>query len=285
MRAALTLGLVVLAVGCFRSRATPDDASVSSDAGIDARTMPDGGDWACGMWGDYYRCSCPGIRLDCGTLGLVCSGGVGVCVESNRDERGENSCDLRTEHPQSRHYCFHGDFCANSFNEETRGGCIDASYCRAMIELGLPHECFYDDLTPFVNGPPYPPECPEPAEPLLPHCGGPCGPCPYVMGNFGSSVQQQQSCIGLNEERGYGLCAINGVETCARPELAGRPFYAEEFMIGYGVQLACMVLLDDEAEDGLADNGAWVPLDNCRDYVARFPGSYACVDTEWQRIE
>ena len=284
MRTALTLGLLILAVGCFRSRGTPDDASVSSDAGIDARTMPDGGDWPCGMWGDYYRCSCPGIRLDCTLLDLEC-GGPGVCVESRGDERGRNICSLPTDRPLTRHYCFGGDFCAIPLSDEAGGGCVDASYCRAAIELDLTDKCFYDDLTPFVDGPPSPTECPEPAVPLLPHCGGPCGPCPYVMGNFGSSFQQQQSCIGLNEERGYGLCAINGAGTCARPEVGGRPFYVEEFMIGYGVQLACMVLFDEEAEDGLADNGAWVPLDNCRDYVARFPGSYACVDTEWQRIE
>lgn len=153
----------------------------------------------------------------------------------------------------------------------------------AAVDLGLERPCLYDDGTQFVEGQPHPTMCPEAAEPLLPHCGGPCGACPYVRAQFVGVVVDEQACVGMSDERGYGLCAVATTNTCRRTRPGAD--YARAFQLVHDVELSCLVLLDEEEPDGLAPLGWWVPLDNCRDYVARFRDSYACVDTERQRVE
>ncbi len=163
--------------------------------------------------------------------------------------------------------------------ETLAGTCVAESTCIEALDGGLGASCFYVDRSPYVEGPPDE-GCPELPEGPSGFCGPGCRGCEPIPDPYDTI---RASCVGVNEERGLGLCVFNSQEVCERRQNErGRLQYAElatEMRYGRAV---CVVPVD--AAGRLADWG-WFAFDGgCRAYRARYPGVYECVDADWRPV-
>ncbi|MBX3246322.1 MAG: hypothetical protein KF901_03990 [Myxococcales bacterium] len=303
--AACVLGMVAaLAAGCFRSNedgrgdaaridggALPTDDAARLEAGFDAAGH------ACGTHAGYLRCGHRCLNPDCPEVDGVQGACIAfdVCLYQPSDPRGARGCEIT---PAARGgvavYCWGGDLCVTGPGAPAgsiAGACMDERACRFLrVEgerEGFEHRCQYSDGTYYEAGPPWLERCPASPEPRNPFCGGACGECPYDPGEF-SEARWGTSCWGVNEERGFGVCTIQAWDTCRRSQAgtgsAAREAW-DEFELRAGYPVACMVAVDDETDDRLADFGVWVSRAACDHYTGTFPGSFSCVGADWRPLE
>lgn len=166
------------------------------------------------------------------------------------------------------------------------GVCVPVETC---LELAAPDpplmtlgtgECRWSTNEPVDSAPPSVP-CPESTFPFL-HCGGSCGSgfCPSM--EMGIVQRDQMSCVGVNAERGYGICAY-GEEYC----LEGNPEANRWNLGGCGYErepCACLVMDENPEPEPGRERGFFVDLQTCRAYAAAHPGSTKCVDADWSPL-
>ncbi|MEM9192132.1 MAG: hypothetical protein AAGF12_23370 [Myxococcota bacterium] len=160
---------------------------------------------------------------------------------------------------------------------------MDRSYCDdpAHEEFGT---CFYSDLSLYENGPPEGGSCPAFEDELTGFCGGPCGegPCPVAEILRGLPAIEpsrlEVSCVGMNEERGFGVCSFEATNACAR----GASWSVVEVCPLFGRTCTCMVQRGPDRV--LQDAGFAMSLEACLAYRAEFPEGVECVDQDWQPL-
>lgn len=165
-----------------------------------------------------------------------------------------------------------------TFEERSSGGgiCLGTDYCREAYAAGLTDvACVYSDWTEFVDGPPEVEACPPAPDELAPFCGAACSEdgCPYHNhGLWGG--EWHFSCVGVNEERGLGICAFGGRNGCAE----GSPGYAATCEAFYGRPCAC---LRQRLGDGTLDERGFVTMaSSCLAYRAMYPSGVECMNPE-----
>ncbi len=202
--------------GCFRTQANLDGGTsrdAESDSAIDAHSgdagVRDGSvDRNCDPIGDRTPCDdlcedqeCPG-REHCARDVDVCARSAESCVFV-LDEPGDGL-------PSSVFYCNDGDLCARSPEpaREVLGVCVDYGYCRQAPSRGAEGRCVYSDGTEFVAGP-ADDGCQAPVSEVTPFCGVDCPVvCPQPTPTLSDQARDVQ-CVGVNETRGYGFCALS----------------------------------------------------------------------------
>lgn len=274
----------LLLVGCFRSSGsdTGDAGTLVSDGGVS-----DGDPSApCGRIGGHEICgdeTCPGF--ECPSVRSTCSRILGVCKDPGawNPEPGSNGCwnSARDGEGEVATYCPNGQLCASidtppdDLADYFRGsGCVDVAYCEQVRDEGADVQCWYSDTTPFVDGPPL--ECPEDVHRVSTFCGPSCGGCEW----YDSRPLAENGCIGVNEERGYGVCAFAANSTCVSSSSnAELTLFPPDGELGAAV---CMLQLVDGV---VPEFGHKVFIDACRAYRDRFPDSIDCVDGLWNTVE
>jgi hypothetical protein len=153
------------------------------------------------------------------------------------------------------------------------GRCFGIEYCRDVVAAGLGDEigCFYSDWSEFVDGPPPEPECPPAPDELTPFCGGGCatGGCPF---HGGTDPEWRVSCVGVNEERGLGICAFGTTIGCGEDTMSN---WCE---LRFGRPCACLRLRLADGE--LDERGFTTFATSCRAYRERYPGDVECMEPE-----
>lgn len=265
-----------IAMGCFRSSGSGGDAG-RGDVASDAEAAP------CGTVGAHEICgaACPGYV--CPPERAHCSSTLHVCIDEGESPPGLNICVNRIRDGEGGRatYCPNGALCAATSSPLTDpdgylvgDGCVDVTYCEQAITEGLEGRCYYSDLTPFVSGPPL--DCPDDVHEISTFCGPGCRGCEW----FNATPLAESACVGVNEDRGFGVCAFSADDTCrfGRPN-ADLMFYTPELGLGRAV---CMLMLVDGV---VPEFGHKVFLDACRTYRDRFPDSVDCVDGLWNTVD
>lgn len=89
------------------------------------------------------------------------------------------------------------------------------------------------------------------------------------------------SCVGVNAERGYGICVYTQ-HYC----LESDPERNELRLGGCGVaaETPCACLVMDHTLEPDQELGYLVEVEACRAYAAAHPGSTKCVDADWSPL-
>ena len=224
--------------------------------------------------------------------GYYCAEAADVCVRTDGFDHppGPPTCLVylpAADDPPTNVYCHDASQCvpdlqALADRHVLAGFCVPEAYCHQAEEAGLQGRCYYHDATQYIDGPDWVTTCPGGADPTVPFCGGACGGCPslpvppyYVPFDF------QISCLGINEERGYGFCAYMTQSPCQR----GYERRWAELDATYGSPSVCAVARDPASPDGLSEYG-WLTLEaTCLAYAAAFPDDFACVRDDWIPLE
>ena len=242
------LSLALLAACGGDDDATPADAGFTGDVG------------SCDFVGPLRACA-PRCDDPC-AAGSSCIFDLGLCLPAPVDEQpGLDTCALAEGDLEPRqHYCWGADaFCAFTAPPGPvgvrTGTCVPRALCDD-VPSDRPFECVYSDGLPYESGPPpYEGECA--GEPRFGFCGGPCGDC-MPSNRF----DDWRFCVGLDETRGVGVCAVSERRCDVFFPQAG---------LGRDPDLACL-LTRGEREPG------WiVRMDTCRAYRERFP-AVSCLD-------
>lgn len=283
---ALIASIAMGCPGCYLSHeridAGPDATVDTLDEPADAARVDmatDGGPMidaaSCQRIDGFRRCdfACP----------AMCSGADGRCDYSAqvcRRDFPEQGVGCFTESFSDR-YCIGGDwYCvtntavsvpdAGPFTYTFSGTCMPIDFCRDAPAAGMNVACVYSDGLPFVDGPPAG-SCPPTVDPMARPCGGACGSelCP-----------DQEFCMGVSEERAFGVCASGAL--CAQ-ELVGMPggndLSLQSCSLVTGESCACLVPTPQHLDvTGRFERGWAVPSAACRAYASSFPGQARCVD-------
>jgi hypothetical protein len=239
-----------------------------------------------------------GPHQRCDELCPVCSEDRGcfesICLPQDPLYRPDGcAISLRGEDAFSGNRCFDSRSCLQrrddpDFDTQVYGVCVDDEVCDQLVNIEAPetYACRYFDGSEYEDGPSYPTECPEIAPgvgDLGSFCGGACGECQPVS-VFGAANGDWVSCVGINEERGYGVCALTGDSAPLRCRPApgvnevsywrGADGWGGNDADGEYRRAHCMRL---RQEDGTPHVSGWVVMgDTCAAYVRNFPGSFEC---------
>ncbi|MGE0790305.1 MAG: hypothetical protein AB7S26_31810 [Sandaracinaceae bacterium] len=275
----VAMSCVITLVGCFDAHGGRDGST--DDAGRDGAIAPSDASSGCPPRAGYELCGelCEGGS--CGE-GARCAGELSVCLP----EVGRFDCDISLvstspERSPDARYCPRADFCAIPVGwpqsaERTAGLCVDLAYCEEVApELGI--SCRYSDGTRVIDGPPPLSACPDDAG-VFPYCGGPCGACPeFVVGHVPFTA-----CAGMNEERGFGVCAWDANDTCARDDISPHPCLPSP-PGPFDEACVCLTLRRETGE--FAEVGFTVYESSCRAYRGHFPDDVECNDIfTWEPI-
>jgi len=135
----------------------------------------------------------------------------------------------------------------------------------------------------FVTGPPVLDVCP-PSNLAFQFCGGPCVGviCPEEGGVF-----LNRSCLGLSDNRAFGVCGRSSGLNCSQRGGNHLPFLAcDEAQFGAGIPPEpCACIVPRPQAEGLDAEMGWpVPLSVCRTYRELNPGHADCVDADWNPV-
>lgn len=277
--------LCPLLAGCFLSSrggdtdALEDDGSVIEDGG----GHDDGGTDDCPNLGIYPSCDdlcesreeCPGAGRCINSLDICVVPGdwPSRCVHDFDfpGSTGSNACSLPSQ------VCLQElEFSPELDDRESLHitGCVDHSFCTSPMELHPGHACYYSDLTRVETGPPAE-ACPANVSERWPFCGLECGGCRDIPEQSGYN-----GCVGLNDERGIGVCARG--DSCTPGAFILDPEKWELF--GEPEPIACLVLRDPLTDEywqwGWPTGAA-----TCRAYRERYPYRFDCRDFDWTSIE
>lgn len=294
----LTLLACGMMMGCPKSTVPtdggPSDArgdgpATDTDSGVDSGPNPlypgpdtcsPHGEMACGCLGTSRRCDtcadrCPELT-GCSTLAPLCFGadGNGYTDECLWSSFGGRPSFL---------YCASGDPCL--VNPETMGGaCIPVETCLALTTADPPVTvgnggCRWSTGEPADVAPPSV-ACPE-TEPPFRSCGGSCGSdyCPPLRPFLGQ--REQMSCVGVNAERGYGIC-VYAQDYCLERDPDRNRFNLGGCDVVADAPCACLVM--DHTLEPDQELGYFVELEACRAYAVAHPGSTKCVDADWSPL-
>lgn len=266
-------------MGCGPSH--PVDAGV--DAAVDARDPRFPGPDTCSP---TAPCGCLGtsLRCDCATPcpeSSQCSPLAPICLGSDTADFID-TCGFRDE---SFTYCASGDPCLVRRGPRDEGVCIPVETC---LELNAPDpplmtlgtgECRWSTGESVDTAPPAV-ACPESTFPFL-HCGGSCGSsfCPSI--DNGIFQRDQMSCVGVNAERGSGICAY-GEDYCLEDDPEANRWNLGGCGVIADAPCACLVM--DHAPEPARELGFLVEMEACRAYAAAHPGSTKCVDADWSPL-
>lgn len=280
MRAWLALAGLTLS-GCYMSSASDAEAGVP-DAGA-----------SCEMVGDLVQCTeeCGGYRT-CLPLrpSDTYSCLADLCLqewefpEAMSDQFNlrcglpDDSRPFRYWSPRGDHACVRsGDLAAGI------GVTIPESDCAPVAEArGL--DCYWSDGSIRTRTPPAVhticPEAPAPASIL---CGGGCGNCYSVVA--GDREGFDVPCIGRNDDRDLGVCAIvrEGTIGCSPGQPASTLCLSADQMSEEWATTTCSCLSFRRA-DGFERAGWVVPTSNCATYRSLYPGEVECYDDAWNPI-
>lgn len=254
--------------------------------GPDATTWGDDG---CPWVGLYAGCDdlCDGVR-ECPFEGAVCRTDWDLCVppDLHRTFEGCNHPFTGTPEPGPAKQCPRADFaCLDDLrsgpNIDERGqalgaGCVHISYCLADPAFRPNHDCYYSDLTRVRTGPPTE-ACPADVSTVFTFCGPECGSCPPVEDSPGNWYY---GCVGVNDERGTGICAFQ--DACG-PGSALLEEETSELLFGPGHPPACLVQRDPVSGE-YWDWGWTVSVEACAAYRERYPDAFDCRDFDWETI-
>lgn len=262
-------------LGCFGSHSGDDDRDGS--VGTDGASV-------CTEFGATRTCRhrCPELGLDACLAEQSCHYEMDVCI----NEDGDVTLSRSSANPDGEVM----DYCADGLigavpmvppDTGTRGGsCVDPAFCAELERSGAERRCIYSDHSPFVNGPPS--ECPAEVPNELSHyCGVECGGCapgplPYM--------ETRSACVGVNEERGFGLCVLGAERVCERSRDERRRFERLETLTeGRFGPVVCMTQRSAEGDE--PDFGWFAFESGCRAYRAHFPEAIDCRDANWNRVE
>ncbi len=220
------------------------------------------------MCGDLCDAECPEPQVCVIDSAFVCY------------DRSIGGCDFDSL-TLTREYCSSGEVCATRSDRPAMGsfggGCFGAEYCREAAELGLRQVCVYSDGSLMEEGPPDEGACPPAPDEMEPFCGGSCGACPAHEPASGALVAEWfRSCLGINEEREFGVCAFDGGQPC-RPGADSYALYCPRYE---GRPCACIVFRDPDGTLREAGNTTFV--ESCLAYRERYPDAVECLDpVEW----
>lgn len=267
------------------------DAAYDGTPVPDLRAEPSAEDLAqCGEVAGFQRCdSCP----DRCPPGSSCVEDLGICKARLPSGVGDGCYfELSGDVPSSlREVPLTGLPCAVSGTSggvpegRFRGNAMPSEYCVAAASLDdlPPQRCVYPDGTPLVSGPP-PTPCPGDVG-LVRVCGGTCGE-PRCVSTVGADHSLHISpCVGLSDDRGFGLCAFRR-RRCGQSNAAdlipGCSKAVSAWWSGFR-PCACLVSVErpDEAPEPL---GFVVPAEACLQYRSWFPESVECRDADWMPI-
>lgn len=278
-RLAYALAAVVVG-GCFSQHGRDDGGAPLDEVPADVCRI-----------GVHQACTpgCPSCTDD-----SRCDELTEVCQERPRPgESHAGSCTYLADAPsmyEAFYYCRGGAICATDLSALPPGyllggRCVHPSYCDEAAEHGIELTCVYSDLSLFGEGPPSedPAECEG-----GPARGGLCGPycendgCPYIEPHWplGDPYAWSSSCVGVNEERGIGACAL-GERVCTPEQGDYSPLEFLEFWFEDD-DFLCLNLRDP--------GGAWADLawpvfaETCHLYTERYPDSARCLDERWQPV-
>jgi hypothetical protein len=128
-----------------------------------------------------------------------------------------------------------------------------------------------------VREPPPTEECPSDASPVFGFCGPTCGDCPDIETSPSLSYQ---GCVGLNGERGVGLCTHS--QACSAGDRILEADASEVFWDGTD-PTACLVQRDPVTGE-YWEWGWTVSVPACTAYRALYPESFDCRDVDWETI-
>lgn len=271
MRRSLTrLWPAMMLLGCFGSHG-PDDVT-DSDGGRSSDCPPLGGMPTCG---DRCEDRCP--------PDLSCDFSIGVCAPNDEYVRltREGTDDTGAG---AMVYCLSGRLGVTGTEPNGsgwfEGSCVDQAVCDELLREGGDRVCRYSDRTPYEAGPPA--ECPSDVPNEFSHyCGPGCGGCEEFPDPF---YMTATSCIGVNEERGFGLCVFGSAHVCRRSVEERERFELLEGLsdMAYG-RVVCMT---QRLADGSWPDWGWFAFESgCRGYRSEFPDAIDCVDDDWRSIE
>ena len=155
------------------------------------------------------------------------------------------------------------------------GSCLNPSYCEPATEFYPNSTCFYADLSPVDDG----------ASQRgvsgtrfgdVPFCGLECPRCPIQRPD---GEPFASSCVGLNEERGVGLCTAP--LRCHEGSQFTDP--SREWDERFGESLACLVVRDPVTEE-LWDWGWVTGVEPCKQYRALYPDRFDCRNSDWDPL-
>lgn len=278
--------LIALTPSCFLTNGRGGDGGDAGAPGTDLGTsLVDGGDEGpClhfgGTTAQCSRVTAP-VAADCGrcTVG-GCHPLINVCVDAPTSGGGRREDDCSAGGMgcwRDNTVCAHPtDAPLEDFPRESGGyGCVSVGYCLWIAEQDLPDDhppvsCFYGEGEPVVNGPPEE-LCPdERGNDRYPLCYGAC-----------EARCEAGTCHGMNEERGFGVCAT-GFQLRCSPE---RPEELASFLDGCSMladePCACMVATPTARED----YGVMTPVSTCRAYREAYPDTVDCRDVDWNPID
>jgi hypothetical protein len=291
--------LVAAWLGCtFVSCGLSHDAPVRRDSGTieldDGAIVP-----LCPLFDTTVSCGaeCPAA---CPAEKPACAEPFGVCRVDNGEwyspldtpvHRDACAIDVRW----GEYYCPDGRLCAVDVSppidpegeEWLSGMCVDPRWCTWDRDGGFSSnvQCRYSDALPYANGPPEMP-CGTGAAEESPFCGGACGEaCPSWHWSY---HDRRYSCVGISEERSFGVCAPLSARCAPGPTAFMGLQYCEALLsqLPDATELtpcACMVLAPALVPE-LADHGWPVALPSCLAYRDHFPDRVRCFDAAWNEI-
>ncbi|MEQ9073687.1 MAG: hypothetical protein RLP09_07490 [Sandaracinaceae bacterium] len=275
-----TSGLAALAIVLIGGCAAAHDRDEAGAGAPDASAVEPDADaaGACPGLAGYETCRelCGGRRRCPGERGL-CSHDLLVCLPADLP-----ACTFLGEE-RADEYCANGEMCVVERWLVGRergwfGRCAGERYCRESGAFGIDVACVYSDGSEMAEGPPDEGACPSAGGAEL--CGGSCGGCPMRARPETWLSDWRLSCLGVSEERGFGVCTFGGSSPCSRDGTS----YATWCDRMEGQPCACVVPLDDE---GVPEAEGRVGLaESCLTYRARYPDAVECFHpTEWTRLE
>ena len=292
------LGLDVGCVGVDGSNSMRFDASADMDAtfadagppsadggpgpmvGDSGRpTAMDDAGGECDTLGGFRVCGPEsGCSRDC-PLETECREGLRVCRPAMRDSDGRgDACEFELDTVGLTSIGWTGNPCAvlgsaqDGTDENPYSGVgMPPSYCTAAIDAGLDVRCVYSDGTIYRNGPPAT-SCPVPFASGVAFCGGACAgaECPRTW----DRGQHAHSCVGLSDDRGYGVCAF-GRHRCDPGNVSSQLDECEGW---YGRPCSCLVPLPSPVDN----LGFPVLQETCQRYVEDYPEHVRCMDRSWR---
>lgn len=257
---------VTCVLGCPRTQREHDAAADAGtrDSAVDAAGDADD---TCPLLAGI-RESC---RPRCGDIDCPederCAPSLGFCLPQVRSSCVSN---LRSGPDGFSVHCADGTYCVTSDSlddELARGPCTGLAECLDAPRFGL--TCFHYDRSVVTAAPPDA-ECPAPVDARTPFCGASC-PTECADIDLGDDIVRTNGCIGVNAERGLGLCAF---DRC-RP---GHP--ALDDARWYDGDVTCLTPLAEDAPDW----GWFTYRDACRAYRALHPEAFECLGFDGEPI-
>lgn len=270
--------LLSLAGGCFGSHGGDDGDATDPDRWAD-------GGFLCESFGRTRTCRdrCPELGLDACVAGQFCDHLLDVCVDG--DAATDLTRSARNPDGEVMDYCSDGLLGVVPVEPPpiaTRTGtCVDPAFCAELQRTDADFECVYSDRSDFVDGPPS--ACPgEVPNEFSRYCGVDCGGCdPFPV----PYMEVRSACVGVNEERGFGLCVFGAERVCDR---GGRDEHErferlETLTEGRFGRVVCMT---QRSVDGTEPDFGWLAFESgCRAYRERFGEAIDCRDADWRSIE